>query len=299
MGLGWRSPRCWAALSLLLASWFWLPALEDAIYAPLARSLHLHMIQHGAMALRPYAWLMVVRAALDLALLAVIHLLLRNRLFAFPLADARLAHRVLLGTGTGLTVMAAAILAIVVSGSAHITYSTQPPWAAAAYGLGWFVFDLLGAAGEELYGRGAVLLVAAAFLGWRGALVASGLTFVALHLGNPGASPIWLLRLFFQGVLLAYAVFRTGSLWWSIGYHTGWNWASAPLFGAAGSGYLDAGHIFDFTPRGPSLITGGAVGPEGSFFAFLAVVAAAFLLIALTRTRAVVGVAAHEAVHCK
>ena len=127
--------------------------------------------------------------------------------------------------------MVAAILAIVLCGNAHVTYSGESTLAAIAHGIGWLFFDLLGAAGEELYGRGAVLLVAAAFLGWRGALLASGLTFVALHLGNPGASWVWLLRLFFQGVLLAYAVFRTGSLWWSVGYHTGWNWASAPLFG--------------------------------------------------------------------
>jgi len=77
---------------------------------------------------------------------------------------------------------------------------------------------------------------------------------------------------------LAYAVYRTGSLWWSVGYHAGWNWASAPLFGAAGSGYLDQGHLFDFLPYGSVWLTGGAVGPEGSLFAFLAVVMAFVLL---------------------
>ena len=97
---------------------------------------------------------------------------------------------------------------------------------------------------------------------------------------------MWLFRLFLQGVLLAYAVFRTGSLWWSVGYHTGWNWASAPLFGAAGSGYLDAGHIFDFTPTGATIVTGGVVGPEGSIFAFAAVLLASVLLVLTTRNRA-------------
>jgi hypothetical protein len=68
-----------------------------------------------------------------------------------------------------------------------------------------------------------------------------------------------------------------------VGYHTGWNWASAPLFGAAGSGYLDQGHLFDFTPTGSVLITGGTVGPEGSIFAFVAVLCAFILLLASTR----------------
>ncbi len=178
--------------------------------------------------------------------------------------------------------MVVAILAIVACGAAKVSYSAQSGGSAALHGLGWFAVDLLGAAGEELFGRGSVLLVAAAFLGWRGALIVSGALFLLIHLDNPGASPVWLLRLFFQGVLLAYDVFRTGSLWWPVGYHTGWNWASAPLFGAAGSGYLDKGHIFDFVPIGPSLVTGGAVGPEGSIFAFAAVLGAAVLLVLTT-----------------
>ena len=87
-------------------------------------------------------------------------------------------------------------------------------------------------------------------------MLISGLMFSGLHLSNHGATRIWLLRLFLQGVLLAYAVFRTGSLWWSVGYHTGWNWVSAPFFGAVGSGYLDEGHIFKFYPRGSAWVSG-------------------------------------------
>ena len=94
----------------------------------------------------------------------------------------------------------------------------------------------------------------------KGAVVVSGIMFSGSHLYNPGASPIWLLRSFLQGAVLACAVYRTQSLWWSVGYHTGWNWISAPLFGAAGSGYLDEGHVFDFMPHGSSLITGGSGG---------------------------------------
>ena len=54
---------------------------------------------------------------------------------------------------------------------------------------------------------------------------------------------------------------------------------SAPLFGAAGSGYLNQGHPFEFTPRGSVSITGGAVGPEGSVYAHLAMLVALILLV--------------------
>ena len=280
--LGWGSPRSWAALALLAVAWFGLPVLEDLIYGPVAHRLGLHMISHGAMTLAPYAWLMVVRFALNLGLLVAVSLTLSRPVVGFPLVDVRPGSRVLLGLIVGLTVMVSAILVIVLCGDARVTPSAQSAASALAHGAGWLAFDLLGAAGEELYSRGAILLVAAAFLGWRGALIASGLIFAGIHLGNPGATSVWLLRLFFQGVLLAYAVYRTGSIWWSVGYHAGWNWASAPLFGAAGSGFVDAGHIFDFRRNGAVLITGGAGGPEGSIFAFVAVLAAAGLLIAVT-----------------
>ena len=114
-------------------------------------------------------------------------------------------------------------------------------------------------------------------------MLISGLMFSGLHLSNHGATRIWLLRLFLQGVLLAYAVFRTGSLWWSVGYHTGWNWVSAPFFGAVGSGYLDEGHIFNFYPRGSAWVTGDSAGPEGSILAFAAVLAAFGLLLLTQR----------------
>ena len=281
---GWRSPRSWMALLLLVVAWFALPVVEGMLLRPPARRLHMHMIQGGTLALGPFAWEMAVRFALDLALLAAVLLLLGRPVLSFPLADRRVVGRLLLGAAIGLGVMIATILAIVALGAAKIAYSGQAGGMAVLHGVGWFAVDLLGAAGEEIYGRGAVLLVAAAMLGRRGATIVSGVVFLALHLSNPGADPIWLFRLFLQGVLLAYAVFRTGSLWWSVGYHTGWNWASAPLFGAAGSGYLDAGHIFDFEPTGSTIVTGGPIGPEGNLFAFAAVLLASVLLVLMTRS---------------
>ena len=101
-GVAWRSPRCWAALLLLIAAWFDLPVVESAVYRPLAHSLQMHMIQHSAMALGPYAWLMVVRAALDFALLSAIQLLLGKQLFTFPLTDIRLKRHLALGLGVGM-----------------------------------------------------------------------------------------------------------------------------------------------------------------------------------------------------
>ena len=274
--------RPWLALGFFAITYMVIVPIEAAIHRPLAQALGLHMIQDGAMAPLPYGVLMMVRLALDLLVVTGLVAILDSKFRAFPLAGPTMTRNTLSGFVIGLAVMAGAILAVIALGSADVSPYRQSTASALLYGSGWLMFDLLGAAGEELAGRVAVILVAQPLIGRRGAILASGLLFAGIHLGNPGANGMWLFRLFLQGLLLAYAVYRTGSFWWSTGYHAGWNWASAPLFGAAGSGYLNKGHLFDFVPTGSDWITGGAVGPEGSVFAYLAMASALCLLIVFT-----------------
>ncbi len=274
--------RAWTAVALLVAAYFIFDPVASLLYRPLAHVFGLHMVRDQQMDLLPYAVLMIVRLVLDALLVVGVCASLGRRLAGPPLLGPRGTQLAAVGLASGLLVMSTAILAILASGSAVASRAQQPLASALFQGLGWLVFDFIGATGEELYGRVALLLVVERLIGWRAAVVVSGLMFTMIHLGNPGVSGMWLARLFLQGMLLAYAVYRTGSFWWSTGYHTGWNWASAPLFGAAGSGYLDRGHLLQFTPIGPAWITGGEVGPEGSVFAFVAVAAAGCLLIGTT-----------------
>jgi membrane protease YdiL (CAAX protease family) len=269
----------------LLAASFLFDPVAHAIHQPIVDTFGLPMIVQGEMALPRYAALMIIRMVLDFLVVMGVYATLGRRLGGFPLVGATPIRFVLIGLATGLVVMTAAIVAIIATKNADAAPSSQSVGSAISHGAGWMMFDFIGATGEELYGRVAVLLVAERFVGWRGAAIISGLVFLIPHLGNPGANWVWLLRLFVQGVLLAIAVYRTESFWWGAGYHTGWNWASAPLFGAAGSGYLDQGHLLDFAPTGPAWITGGTVGPEGSLFAFIAVLCAFGLLLAMVRPR--------------
>ena len=271
---GLRSPRVWAALVILVVAYFLTDLFESTVYHLFAQVLSIHRSTPNTLGLASYGLRMLVRLAWDCCLWFAISLTLGRSPKAFPMTDRRFPLHLLIGLVAGLTVMFATMLGIWAFGAASVTPSGQTLVSSLRNGGSWLLLDLLGAAGEEVYGRAVVLLVAERFFGWKGAILVSGLMFSGLHISNPGAAWVWLLRLFFQGALLAYAVFRTRSLWWSVGYHTGWNWISAPLFGAAGSGYLDEGHILNFLPHGSVWITGGAVGPEGSIFAFLAVFAA-------------------------
>ena len=277
--------RSGAGALFLVAAYFAFDPVEAAAYHPLAQLFSLHMIADGEMGLLPYGLLMLVRLALDLVVVAGVLAILSRSSTGFPLVGPRMVPLTIAGLAIGLLVMAGAIGAIVAGGDAMVAASTQTAASSMLHGTGWLAFDYLGATGEELYGRVAVLLVAQGLVGWRGAVLVSGLMFSVLHLGNPGADWLWLSRLFVQGTLLACAVYRTGSVWWSVGYHTGWNWASAPLFGAAGSGFLDQGHVLNFTPTGSRWITGGPIGPEGSIYAFVAVLCAFTLLVVTVPSR--------------
>ncbi len=140
---------------------------------------------------------------------------------AFPITGPRPLRLVCFGLLTGLFAMLVVMLAIWKLGDASVVLSGQSIFSAFRNGLSWLALDALGALGEELIGRAVILVLAERFVGVKGAVVVSGITFSWIHLSNPGASKIWLLRLFLQGILLAYAVFRTRSIWWSVGYHTG------------------------------------------------------------------------------
>jgi hypothetical protein len=223
--------------------------------------------------------LVTLRLLWWLAIAGVVGLIDRAGIAEVLRLNRRQASYLLRGLGIGLAVMAATVLTIVAVGDAQMHLAPGTAGVHAGYGAAWLVGELLGAAGEEMLFRGLILVLTARLFGATTAVVVSALAFSLAHGANPGASTIWMVRLAAAGLLLAYSVFRSGALWWGIGYHAGWNLGSAPLFGAAGSGYLNQGHIFTFLPTGSALMTGGAVGPEGSVLAFVAVVVAGVVLI--------------------
>ena len=102
---------------------------------------------------------------------------------------------------------------------------------------------------------------AAAF--WIAALILS-LVFGAMHLGNTGENLLGITQVVFVGMVFSYALWRTGSLWWSIGFHMAWDWAQSFLYGVADSGNISVGRLFQTHIAGKPLLSGGADGPEGS-----------------------------------
>ena len=100
--------------------------------------------------------------------------------------------------------------------------------------------------------------------------------FVLSHAGNRGESSLGNLSAAIAGIVFAFSLYRTGSLWWAIGFHTAWDWAQSYLYGVANSGSLARGRLLSAVPVGPPLLSGGTAGPEGSIL-----VVPTLLLVAL------------------
>ncbi len=99
------------------------------------------------------------------------------------------------------------------------------------------------------------------------AACAWSLLFGLAHAGNGGETTFGIFQVFLAGMVFAFALWRTGSLWWGIGFHMAWDWAQSFLFGVADSGSLSTGRLFVTHPQGRTLLSGGADGPEGSILA--------------------------------
>lgn len=133
----------------------------------------------------------------------------------------------------------------------------------------WTVAVLLGAAAaEEFLFRGYPLRVLAERWGSVAALALTTVAFSAVHGSNPHVGALALVNIALAGLLLGMILLVTGSLWWAIGLHAGWNFATSFVADLPVSGLVlvDA-PLIEVTKAGNTLLTGGAFGLEGGLAA--------------------------------
>lgn len=98
---------------------------------------------------------------------------------------------------------------------------------------------------------------------WQAAWVTSTL-FGFVHTGNGGENWIGIFAAGAIGFVFCVSVRLTGSAWWAIGAHAGWDWGETFFYGTPDSGLVAKGHYFSTTAVGNPLWSGGTDGPEGS-----------------------------------
>lgn len=137
---------------------------------------------------------------------------------------------------------------------------------------------------EELLSRGYHLQTIASGTNLFWGAIISSTVFGLLHLGNPNATWVSAVGIFFAGLFLAYGYVRTKQLWLSIGLHIGWNFFEGVVFGFPVSG-LDIYPLTHIKVTGPEIWTGGAFGPEAGLIVLPALVIGTLLIYFYTRSR--------------
>ncbi len=132
---------------------------------------------------------------------------------------------------------------------------------------------------------------------WQSAWVTSTL-FGFVHTGNGGENWIGIFGAAAIGFVFCVSVRVTGSAWWAIGCHAGWDWGETYFYGTPDSGLVVRGHLLTTTHAGRVLWSGGADGPEGSLLVLVVVVLLLVWLMAVYgrgRTSRIAAPAANQA----
>src|SRR5256885_1650074 len=179
------------------------------------------------------------------------------------------------GLGLGVALFSAVIAVLWILRVYHF----QAHGSTAGLGLGALT-ALFAATIEETLIRGFLFRTLQMFGGTWIALALSSAFFGAAHGFNPGATVTSSIAIALEaGVLLAAAYVLTGSLWFPIGLHAGWNFSEGSLYGLAVSGFTPKNALTLGILSGPRLLTGGSFGPEASIIAVAVCLLAALVLL--------------------
>lgn len=194
------------------------------------------------------------------------------------------------GLALGLAAISLLVGALWAVGAAHFAVSPIPLQTAVAYAVLWGGSMFATALAEEYLTRGYPLVTLARGIGFWPAAIVLSLAFGALHLGNPGETPLGIAGTVLLGLVFCYSVRATGSLWLAVGVHAAWNWGETFLYGVPNSGLLLQGHALQGAFAGPAWLTGGSAGPEGSLLALPVI---GLLFVGIRRARPAASHAPH------
>jgi hypothetical protein len=134
------------------------------------------------------------------------------------------------------------------------------------YAVLWGIMFLIVGLLEEYSLRGYTQYTLASGIGFWPAAIILSVLFLSGHIGNPGENWMGLTDVFVIGMFLCFTIWRTGDLWFAVGMHAAWDWGLTYLYSVPNSGTTAVGHLFNVRVQGPTWLSGGSAGPEGSIF---------------------------------
>jgi uncharacterized protein len=263
----------------------YLQFLAAILYFFLARSL----AHEGARGLVSDAWVPLVEQAM-----LVFLLLLGFAAMGFwldhqtqPLNEQGLPrregwpHEAGLGLATGWGIALVCVLPMLLAGGIAIVI------AADEFAWGWLAVNIaffaLMALAEEVAFRGYAFQCFARAVSPVGATLGFAVIYAIVQALAPGADQASIAVSVALTFVLSACYVRTRALWVSWGLNFGWKASRALVFGLAISGVGSHSPVVQGDPMGPVWLTGGAYGLDGSWFAFLVLLAALPVVFRLTR----------------
>jgi CAAX protease family protein len=269
-----RAAKGWLPWGLLVP-FLGLAFVAATVGGCVAGLQHAHLVdaQENPIGLTGFmAFLLLPFGALGLVVLAWVRFVERRPLASIGLAAGHPLHTFLGGLLAGIA-MAVIIVAGIWSvggfdaGAFAEAFSSRTALGSIAILLTGFSLQ---SSVEELLFRGWMLSAVAHKIGIGAAVLLTSATFTLFHHED---SSSWL----FATNVALFALFAccwaisTGNIWGVMGWHAAWNWLFATGFELRVTG-LDT-HLPAFlvrlVPHGPDYLTGGALGPEGSFMCSL------------------------------
>jgi len=143
----------------------------------------------------------------------------------------------------------------------------------------WLVAAILIGLPEEFLFRGYMQFTLADGIGFWPAAVVLSVLFALVHKTNQGENWIGVANILVTGLVWAFALRRTGSLWLPVGWHAAFDFGESYLYSVPDSGGMFEGHLSNATiAHDRAWLTGGEVGPEGSLLAFVTLLLGALLI---------------------
>lgn len=167
-----------------------------------------------------------------------------------------------------ITALLVALYGLRVFEVGHLAIHGSRIWKFAAF---WAVFFLLVGFFEEFLLRGYTQFTLTRAIGFWPSAILLSCTFGLIHLQNAGEQWPGLLAAAVIGFFFCLTLRRTGTLWFAVGFHAAWDWGETFVYSVPDSGTLFPGHLLKSSFHGPTWITGGMVGPEGSVLCFVVI----------------------------
>ena len=183
----------------------------------------------------------------------------------------------LLGLLIGFGTNAICILAAWLHGDIYLYYDSFPVIRL----LALFIVVFIQSSAEELLCRG--VLYQRLRKGYKHpavAILGNAVLFSALHLGNPGVTPLALINIMITGIMFSLMTYYFDSIWCAMAAHAAWNFNQNIIFGLPNSGAVSPVSVLklDATTAVDSFAYNVGLGVEGTIFACVVLVVGSIII---------------------